>query len=413
MNSLNIKKIRKSILKPYQNLSKEIWMLALLTLINRAGAMVIPFLSLYLTISLNFSIEDVGWIMTFYGIGSLIGTYIGGKLVDKIGYYKLMYSSLFITSLLFFGLQYLNTFNQFIVGIFILSLFADLFRPAIWVAMDAYSSEENKTRSVTLIRLAINLGYSIGPALGGFIIASISYKGLFWLDSITTLIASLLVYKYLHEVKIKPETAKIEASELSPYKDKQYLIFWFAMLLGGFAFVQFIYTFPLYFKEIIHLSEKEIGYLLALNGLLIFLLEMPLISWLLKRKVLHINMMLLGFVLMSFSFLTLNIDVHVFYIISSIVFITLGEMFNFPFSNTYAMERSKGKKKGAYMALYTISFSVSNIIGPNIGMHIVAKYGYNVLWYFSVFVLLCAIFLLYWLKKEYFRHKKTLQKARF
>lgn len=413
MNSLNIKKIQKYLLKPYQNLSKEIWMLALLTLINRAGAMVIPFLSLYLTISLHFSIEDVGWIMTFYGVGSLIGTYIGGKLVDKIGYYKLMYSSLFITSLLFFGLQYLNTFNQFIVGIFILSLFADLFRPAIWVAMDAYSIEKNKTRSVTLIRLAINLGYSIGPALGGFIIASISYKGLFWLDSITTLIASLLVYKYLHEVKIKPKTDKIEASELSPYKDKQYLIFWFAMLLGGFAFVQFIYTFPLYFKEIIHLSEKEIGYLLALNGLLIFLLEMPLISWLLKRKVLHINMMLLGFILMSFSFLALNIGVHVFYIISSIVFITLGEMFNFPFSNTYAMERSKGKKKGAYMALYTISFSVSNIIGPNIGMHLVAKYGYHVLWYFSVFVLLCAIFLLYWLKKEYFRYKKTLQKARF
>jgi len=308
MKTSRIHHLKDTLFKPYKNLSKEIWMLALLTLINRAGAMVIPFLSLYLTTSLRFSIEDVGWIMTFYGIGSLIGTFIGGKLVDKIGYYRLMYFSLFVTSFLFFGLQYLETFNQFVFGIFILSLFADLFRPAIWVAMDAYSNESNKTRSVTLIRLAINLGYSVGPALGGFIIATISYKGLFWLDSITTLIASFMVFKYLHEVKIpiNKNESKIKKTTLSPYNDKQYLIFWFAMLLGGFAFVQFIYTFPLYYKEVIHLTEKEIGYLIALNGFIIFLLEMPLISWLLKRKSLHINMMIFGFILMIFSFIALN-----------------------------------------------------------------------------------------------------------
>lgn len=395
--------------KPYKNLSKEIWILALLTLINRAGAMVIPFLSLYLTTSLHFSLEQVGWIMTFYGFGSLIGTFLGGKLVDKIGYYKLMYLSLFITSFLFFGLQFLKTYEQFVFGIFILSLFADMFRPAIWVAMDAYSNEENKTRSVTLIRLAINLGFSVGPALGGFIIATVSYKGLFWLDAITTLLASFIVYKFLYEVKIKhnlrQDTPKeIVSKNSSPYKDKQYLIFWVAMLLGGFAFVQMIYSFPLYYKEVINLTEKQIGYLIALNGLIIFLLEMPLISFLLKRKALHISMMMVGTVLMAFSFLSLNIGVNLFFIIASVVFITFGEMFNFPYSNTFAMERSKGKNKGEYMALYTISFSVANIIGPNIGMHIIAKYGFATLWYFSAFVLLIALGLTYWLKRVYIKN---------
>jgi predicted MFS family arabinose efflux permease len=407
MKILNLQSLKNSILNPYKNLSKEIWVLALLTLINRAGAMVIPFLSLYLTASLGFSLKNVGWIMTFYGLGSLIGTFIGGKLVDRIGYHKLMYLSLFISSFLFFGLQFLKTLDQFIFGIFILSLFADMFRPAIWVAMDAYSTEDNKTRSVTLIRLAINLGFSVGPAVGGLIIATISYKGLFWLDSITTFIASIIVYKFLREVKNSNiESHKvIETKNISPYNDKQYLIFWFAMLLSGLVFVQFMYTFPLYYKEVIGLNEKQIGYLIALNGLLIFLLEMPLISFLLKKRSLHISMMILGSVLMILSFITLNIHTHVFYIISSIVFITLGEMFSFPFSNTYAMERSNGRNKGEYMALYTISFSVANIIGPNIGMHIVAKYGFSSLWYFSSFVLLLSIALLYWLKKIYLKSK--------
>ena len=364
--------------------------------------MVIPFLSLYLTISLDFTLEEVGWIMTFYGFGSLLGTFIGGKLVDKIGYYKLMYYSLFITSILFFGLQFLETFKQFVVGIFILSFFADMFRPAIWVAMDAYSNEDNKTRSVTLIRLAINLGYSVGPAMGGFIIATISYKGLFWLDAITTFIAALFVYYFLHEVKIPNTTTAngaITTIKKSPYQDKPYLIFWFAMLLGGFAFVQFIYTFPLYYKEVVHLSEKQIGYLIALNGILIFLFEMPLISFLLKRKVSTISMMIVGAILMVLSFLVLHIPLHLLSVLLSVIFITFGEMFNFPFSNTYAMERSKGKNKGAYMALYTISFSVANILGPNIGMHIIAKYGYGTLWSFSAFVLGVAILLFLWLKR--------------
>ena len=78
------------IIKPYQGLSREIWFMALTMLINRAGAMVVPFLSLYLTNYLEFSLEKVGWIMSFYGFGSVAGVFIGGKLSDKIGYYKVM-----------------------------------------------------------------------------------------------------------------------------------------------------------------------------------------------------------------------------------------------------------------------------------------------------------------------------------
>ena len=150
----------------FRGLSKEVWWLAFITLINRAGTMVIPFLSLYLTKSLNFSLSDVGWIMTAFGLGSVMGSWLGGKLTDKIGFYKVMVFSLFATGLLFILLQYLNTFITFWFGILIIMLIADMFRPAMFVALIAYSKPENKTRSVTLIRLAINLGFSAGPALG-------------------------------------------------------------------------------------------------------------------------------------------------------------------------------------------------------------------------------------------------------
>ena len=156
--------IYTSYVNSFRGLSREIWWLALITLINRAGTMVIPFLSLYLTQDLGFTLENVGIIMTCFGIGSLIGSWVGGKLTDIFGYYKVMLISLLLTGLLFFWIQLLTSFIGVCIGVLILMSVADAFRPATLVALSAYSKQENKTRSVTLIRLAINLGFSAGPA---------------------------------------------------------------------------------------------------------------------------------------------------------------------------------------------------------------------------------------------------------
>jgi len=99
----------------FRGLSKEIWCLALVTFINRAGTMILPFLSKYLKEDLDFTYGEVGWVMVFFGVGSLIGSWIGGKLTDKIGFYKVMIWSLLITGFLFIGLQYVKTFWGFVL----------------------------------------------------------------------------------------------------------------------------------------------------------------------------------------------------------------------------------------------------------------------------------------------------------
>ena len=177
-----MKKLYVNYVNTFRGLSKEVWWLAFITLINRAGTMVIPFLSLYLTKSLDFSLSDVGWIMSSFGLGSVVGTWFGGKLTDKVGYYKVMLVSLLGTGIAFIAMQYVTTFQGFCASIFLLMLIADAFRPAMFVALSAYSKPENKTRSVTLIRLAINLGFSAGPAIGGIIITGLGYPFLFWVD---------------------------------------------------------------------------------------------------------------------------------------------------------------------------------------------------------------------------------------
>ena len=127
-------------------------------------------------------------------------------------------------------------FYMLCLGIFSLTIFADTFRPAVWVALDDYSEDDNRTRSVTLIRLAINLGFSMGPALGGLLITYVSYRSLFWVDGLTCLIAGLIIIRYLSQKsQVKKPNKHMELPKLSPYKDGRYLVFWFAMFLIGFT----------------------------------------------------------------------------------------------------------------------------------------------------------------------------------
>ena len=370
-------KLFTNYINTFRGLSKEVWWLALITLVNRAGTMVIPFLSLYLNKSLDISLPNVGWIMTFFGLGSVVGTWIGGKLTDKIGYYKVMFVSLVLSGIFFVLLQFVTTFEGFCAGIFLVMLFADAFRPGMFVALSAYSKPENKTRSVTLIRLAINLGFSVGPAIGGIIITTIGYKGLFWVDGVTCVLAAVLLLKVLHPKKAKiQDEIKVE-NPISAYKDKPYWVFFIAMFIFGFVFLQYFSTMPLYYKDARFLSELEIGLLMGFNGFFIFLFEMPLINWLQSTKNSKIKLVLIGLFLVALSFIVLNVSSWIGILIIGMLFMTVGEMVAFPFSNSFAVERAKKGNQGEYMALYAIAFSLSHIFSHNAGMQMVNKFGFE------------------------------------
>ncbi len=395
-----MKRLFKNYLDTFKGLSTEVWWLALITFINRAGTMVIPFLSIYLDENLKFAFDDISWIMACYGLGSVIGTWIGGKLTDRIGYYKVMVRSLLSTGFLFIALQFLDTFAEVCIGIFLVMLVADTFRPAMFVAMSVYSKPENKTRSVTLIRLAINLGFSAGPAIGGLIIATMDYGGLFWVDGITCILATLLLMKVLNPRVSKPVDDIIVENPKSVYKDKPFWIFFAAMVIFGVIFLQYFSTMPLYYKDVHSLSKIQIGLLLGLNGFFIFILEMPLIKWLDKSKYTKVSLMLIGLVLTALSFYVLNLTSWAGILIVGMLLMTIGEMVAFPFSNAFAMDRAKRGKQGEYLSMYVMAFSIAHIFGHSVGLRLVDNFGYNYTWYIMLVLGTIGVFLLYYLKRR-------------
>lgn len=387
----------------FSGLSKEVWWLALITFINRAGTMVLPFLSLYLTKEMNLTLSQVGWIMSSFGLGSLLGSYLGGKLSDKFGFYKVMFFSLLITGFLFIGLQFVHTFLGFAVGIFITMTFADAFRPAMFVSLKAYSKPQNQTRSLTLIRLAINLGFSFGPFLGGLIIAVISYSGLFWVDGITCIAAIVVMRIVLKEKKILADKPKVivekENKRTLVYKDKPYWIFLIIIFLMGFIFLQLFTTLPLFYKEVHGMTEVQIGLIMSMNGLFIFLLEMPLIHYIEKKLLDRMKIITWSLALLAMSYVVLNITDWGGVLIVGMLFITIGEMLAFPFTNNFAMNRAPSGNEGRYLALYSMAFSCAHIFSAKTGMEVIDRFGFSANWFLMGGLGLLAVVLMIWLRK--------------
>ena len=403
-----MKKIINYYIGTFAGLSREVWWLALVTFINRSGTMVIPFLSLYLTEDLEFTLENVGWIMSAFGLGSVIGSWIGGKLTDRLGFYKVMVVSLLLTGFLFIGLQFLKTFETLCLGIFITMLIADAFRPAIFVAMSAYSKPENKARSVTLIRLAINLGFSAGPAIGGLIIINLGYSGLFWVDGITCILATILLIKVLNPKVSKTLDNHEVENPKSVYSDGPFWLFFAAMILFGVAFLQYFSTMPLYYRDAHLLSELEIGLIMGMNGLIIFLLEMPLIKWLENSSYSKGGLVLFGALLTGISFIVLNLTTWSGILIIGMLFMTIGEMIAFPFANAFALDRARNGKQGEYMAYFTITFSFGHIFGHNSGMQLVSRLGFDATWYIMTGLMLLCVGLFAFLRQQVNLEKRKL-----
>jgi predicted MFS family arabinose efflux permease len=366
----------------YTGLSRNSWFLCIVMFINRSGTMVVPFMSIYCIEKLHFSIIQAGIIMALFGVGSISGAFVGGKLTDKLGFYDLQVGALLSGGFLFLVLGYQHTFISMSIGTFVLSFCNDSFRPANSTAIAHYSTPENKTRSYSLNRLAVNLGWAFGAGLGG-LVASINYHLLFWVDGITNILAALLLLKLMPRASVVSTFKKIDKTikKASAYKDKIYLVFILLTTIFGMCFFQFFIMEPVFYKLKWHFSESLIGILMAMNGVLIAAVEMVMIHNLEGKRnglvyiISGILMGGVGFVLLVFF------PPSIIAAIIVVLLMTFSEMLSMPFMNTFWISRSTEYNRGEYAALYTMSWSAAQVFAPFIGSQIIYYGGFSALWW--------------------------------
>ena len=378
----------------FSGLSRETWLLSIVMMFNRCGSMAVPFMGLYVTQSLHRSEMDAGLIITLFGVGSILGSATGGKLTDMIGFRPVQILSSIVGGLLFILFSTITHFYSLCILTVVISFFSEAFRPANFTAVAHYAAEGTITRSYSLNRLAVNIGWSVGISLAG-IIASINYKLLFIVEGGVSIIVGLLILSFLPQVKDFIKKAKENASNmviLKPWEDVFYVKF--ILLTTVFitcAFLMFRVV-PVFFKEQWHIDEFQIGIIIGINGAVIALFEMIMINKI-EAKRSPMFFIIVGAVLFAVSYIILSAPVsfHIAAAVLTIVVFTCGEMLTLPFINTIVISRSNEHNRGLYAAGYTLSWSCAQVFGPYFGFLIAKNLGYNWLWLgLAVMLLLCT-----------------------
>lgn len=366
----------------FTGLARESWILSAVMLINRSGTMVIPFMTLYLTDkSMGRTLTEAGIVISLFGLGSIIGAYFGGRISDRIGFYKVQLFTLLTGGLLFILLGQVKNYPLICITTFVLALVNEAFRPANSSAIACYSSTANRTRSYSLNRLSINLGWAVGGSVGGLLAAK-NYELLFWVDGLTNIGAAGLLFITLKPMRVKTRESSAPADESviqSAYKDKTYLKFILLSTLFAFCFFQLWTTVPKFWRDEMGLSESFIGMIMALNGVLIVLFEMVLVYTLEGRKK-TTGFISIGLVVCAFAFACLLLPGPGKLIsVMSILLITAGEIYAMPFMNAFWTARSNEKNRGQYAALYTIAWGTAQTAGPFLSSLLVDQTNFIVL----------------------------------
>lgn len=375
----------------FSGISKQNWLLSFVILINRSGTMAIVFMSIYVTQVLQYSLTQAGLIITVFGMGAVVGSLAGGILVDKIGFRSVQVLSSLITGILFIVFGFVQDFILLCGTAALLGTVAETMRPANFTAIASYSTPQNLTKSYSLNRFAVNIGFGLGSIIGG-VLAAIDYHLLFWVEGFTYILVAGLIFFLLPAQKENED--EIETSYTgpasSPWQDAVFMKFMLLILVYVTCFILVFKLAPVYWKETAQMNESTIGLVLGLNGILIALFEMVLIQKLQDKKK-DISFIVLGILFTATGFVFLLVPVYSIIVSAFIVvvFITLGEMFSLPFVNTFIILRGNKANKGRYAAAYSLVWSVANVIGPAGGALIAEKSSYSLLW--ILVIVLCLL----------------------
>ena len=341
--------------------------------------MALPFLALYATQGMGFSPARAGEAMLAYGAAALVAAPLGGHLSDRLGSLRVMRLSLALSALLMMAIPLASSWPALLGLVMLWALAAESFRPASMAILTDLAPEDRRKAVFSLNRLAINLGMSIGPMLGG-LLAKHSFHALFWTDGATSLAAALVL---LLAVRGDPSRHTAEHPARHPFTalgDRRLSLFLLALIPVMVVFLQHEGSLPVFLVKDLGFSPAFYGSLFTLNTGLIVLLEVRLN--LATAHWPHRRTLMLGALLTAGGFGALAFTHGPLAIWGTVILWTFGEMTLLPAMSDHVAHLAPPERRGEYMGLYSMAIGLAFSIGPWFGLLLMGRCGAMALWIF-------------------------------
>ncbi len=357
-------------------LPREYWFLWWGTFINRVGTFVQPFLVLYLVRERGVSVATAGLLLSAYGLAGIPGQLSGGVLADRIGRRQTMLAGSlgFAAALMVLGTA--RSLPLIVIGVLFAGLTADLFRPASSALIADVVPPADRPRAYGLTFWAVNLGFAVATSLAG-LLAQNDYGLLFVGDALTTVIFGLVVFRGVGETRPVRDPLASAGSILDPFRDRLMLGVIASWFFYTCVYFQVFITLPLAMTRD-GLGVRTFGVVIALNGVIIVVVQPLLLGWLARRP-------RLPTVAISVSIVGLGFGLHAFAdtgweYAGCVAVWTLGEIGAASVGSAVVADIAPAHLRGRYAGAYGLAFGAAGVVAPVLGTAVLSRYGPSVLW---------------------------------
>ena len=365
-----------SLLASLRALPRPAWVLFFGTFLNKFGAFVLPFLTLYLT-KQGYSVTDAGIAVGAYGVGGLFASLLGGYLADRLGRRQTIAISMFLGAATMMLLSQMHSFALIVLLTALTGLTAEFYRPASSALLTDLVPPNQRVTAFSALRMAFNAGFAFGPAMAGFLAAC----GFFWLfvgDSASSVLFGIVALFALPNGVHNPKANASWSEAWNVLRiDRKLHQLLAANLAIGLVFFQIASTYGLYVTQL-GLSAATYGLLVSLNGMMIVLVELPLTT--ITRCFPPRRVIATGYLVIGAGF-ALNYFAHTVPMLAvSMMIFTFGEMLTMPMASAYIANLAPAHMRGRYLGVSSLTWSLALILGPCLGMKLFA-YNAVLYWY--------------------------------
>ena len=369
---------RPSLLADLRSFPRPLWVLIAGVFINRFGAFVWPFLTVYL-IRRGFSLGEVSIAVSAFGFGALGGGILGGWLSDHIGRRNTIVAGTFGSATSVMLLYQAQTLPWIIVFGALIGVCAGTHGPAASALLADLVPDAQRVRAYATLRIAGNAGFACGTAVGGVLV---NYS-LFWLfagDALTTALYGCVALLWLPHGRRGQTHGNPWSSALRSLRENRaFHSLWIGAFASACVAMQFATTYALHVQQrgvrldlgSLHLGPESLfGLLMSWNGIFVMIFELPLTVWTLRFDARRV--MALGYLLSGFGF-ALNGFVHTLGgLFVAMTIFSIGEVISAPTASALVARIAPENLRGRYMGALALSWNFAGIVAPQIGFHLFA-----------------------------------------
>jgi MFS family permease len=349
-------------------LPRATWVICGGMFLNKLGNFLNVFLVLYLTHK-GYSAFLAGTALGAIGLGSFFGNGVGGAVADRIGRRSTIVTSMFGTAAFTLLIPFCGNVYLIIGLAVVIGFFSQLYRPAGGAILVDTVEPEQRVTAFGLLRLAINLGMSIGAVIGG-VLSGLDYNYLFIGNAVALALFGILAMALLPETKpvVEPAPPGTEPAPALKYRqvfaDRSLQLYLLAILAATYVYTQTTATLPLRVHDL-HLSNSFYGVLLSINAVMCVLIELPLIKFTGHRN--PGRVLAVGMVLLAAGVGLTGLASNQVALVLTVVVWTFAEMIYTPVATTYPGLLAPEHLRGRYQGAEGIAITLAQTIGPSLG----------------------------------------------